>query len=299
MGSTPDVRVRLSAEGELSVINAFKKIQAEADKTGRVGSRGLGILTEAGMDLGRILPGISFAAAIAGAGYLAKQALETGDQFAKLSQRTGVSVETLSAYAQGAKFAGVDIEDLALGLARLSKNMGLAAQGGQLQIAAFERVGITQKQLQSGTITLDQALLKISGRLSQLPDGWQKSAEAQALFGRSADRLIPFFDQGPAGLAAIRAEAEKLGTVWSTQDALAAQELENNLKRLRGTVDGFTNRELTAILPLLNNLATSLLDAATNADKLGGSLGQRMALALGTVAAALRDAAGTANEPGF
>lgn len=292
MGGTPDVRVRLSAEGELSIINAFKRIQAQADQTGRIGARGLGALTTAGLNLGRILPGLSFAAAIAGAGYLAKQALTTGDQFAKLSQRTGASIETLSAYAHGAEISGIDTEVLAKGLARLSKNMGLAAQGGQLQVAAFERVGISQKDLQSGSITLDQALLKISGRLSQLPDGWQKSAEAQALFGRSGDRLIPFLDKGPAGLAAMRAEAEKLALVWSTQDALAAQEFENQLKNLRGTVQGFTNRELTALLPLLNVLASSLLDISKHADKAGISLGQRFALGILTGGAAIRAVGG-------
>ena len=115
--------------------------------------------------------------------------------------------------------------------------MYLAAQGGAQQLSAFQRVGISQKELQTGTIPLDQALGRIAGRLASLPDGWQKSAEAQALFGKTGDRMLPFLNQGPEGLARISAEAERLHLVMSTKTALAAEQLNDALKRLRGTAE--------------------------------------------------------------
>jgi hypothetical protein len=266
MGNPPDVRVRLSAEGEQAVVNAFKKIQAEADKTGRVGSRGLNSLTASVSNLARFLPSLTFAGAIAGATILAKRSLEAGDNFAKLSQRSGVSVETLSAYAHGAELSGIETDDLAKALARLSKNMLAGAKGSEQQINAFKQVGITQKELQSGSITLDQALERIAGTVASLPDGWQKSALAQELFGKSGAQLIPLLNQGRAGLAEMRAEAERLGLVFDTKTALAAETFNDNLKRLQGTVQGLVNREMAAALPLLVEISDALLRDADSAE---------------------------------
>ncbi len=288
MGNTPDVRVRLSAEGEKSIIDAFRRIQQQSEQTGRVGSRGLNALQQSVTNLSRFLPGLTFAAAIAGATVMAKRALETGDQFAKLSQKTGISVEVLSSYAHGADLAGIDTETLAKGLARLSRNMEEAAKGGEKQKLAFQTVGISQKDLQSGSLTLDATLGKIADHLAAMPDGWQKSALAQDLFGRSGAQLIPFFNKGSAGLKEIRAEAEKLGLVWSQESAAAAEQFNDNLKRLQGTVQGFVNRELAALLPMLNDLATALLGVSDKADGASVTLGQGFLLSLFSVGAAVR-----------
>lgn len=42
-----DVRVRLSAEGQKEVIDAFKRVQAQAAKTGKDGGKNIGFLNKA------------------------------------------------------------------------------------------------------------------------------------------------------------------------------------------------------------------------------------------------------------
>lgn len=287
MGNSPDVRVRLSAEGQLEVINAFKKIQAEATKTGTVGAKGLSALSSAASTLARFLPSLTFGAAIAGATVLAKRALDTGENFAKLSQKTGVSAETLSAWSHAANISETDIEALAKGLARLSKNMGAAAQGGDEQVRAFRRVGISQKELQSGTITTDQAVLRISKHISEQADGWQKAALAQQFFGRSGADLLPFLNQGPEGLKRLREEAERLGLVWSTETAQAADQFNDNLRRLRATVEGFVNKEMAALLPVIIEITEKWL-AFTGGLGQGDSLLKNAAINMLTFGAAAR-----------
>jgi hypothetical protein len=291
MGSSPDVRLRLSAEGELSIINAFKRIQAQAETTGRVGSRGLGALTSAASTLGRLLPTLTFGAAIAGAVVLARRALETADNFFKLSQKTGVNVETLSAYAHGADLAGIDTETLAKALGRLAKNTDLAAHGGAEAARPFRELGIEFRNQQGALRPLDALLGDIADRFAGMEDGTRKTALAIELFGRSGANLIPFLNKGRTGLAEIRAEAERLGLVLSTEDARAAEEFNDNLKRLRETVDGFARRELVAVLPLLIQFSKWLLEASASADKAGDAqitLGQRALLGIGMWAAAAK-----------
>lgn len=258
MGSSPDVRVRLSAEGELQVLNAFKRIQSQAEQTGKVGARGLGALTSAASTLGRFLPALSFGAVIAGAVTLAKRTLETADNFAKLSQRFGVSVEDLSGYAHGADLAGISTEDLATGLGKLAKAANAAAQGGEEAKRPFHDLGIEFKNSQGGLRPLDALLGDVADKFALMPDGPRKAALAMELFGRSGAQLIPFLNQGRTGLEEMRKEAERLGLVFDTKTALAVEAFNDNLRRLRGTVQGFVNEELVALLPQLSEFIVKL-----------------------------------------
>jgi hypothetical protein len=252
VGNTPDVRVRLSAEGEASVIAAFRKIQAQAETTGKIGARGLDALTGAASRLAAILPALSIAAIVAAGIRLAKNALETADNFAKLSQKTGVSVETLSGYAHAADLAGIDTETLALALGKLAKAANAAAQGGEEAKGPFHDLGIEFKNQQGGLRPLDDLLGDVADKFAGMPDGPRKAALAIELFGKSGDRMIPFLNEGRAGLEEMRKEAERLGLVFDTKTALAIEQFNDNMGRLRGTVQGFVNEELVALLPQLS-----------------------------------------------
>lgn len=273
MGSSPpDVRVRLSAEGQQEIIKAFRQVQAEAEKTGKVGSRGLNALSDSARQLARFLPALTFGAAIAGATLLAKRALEAGDRFAKLSRTTGVSVETLSAYAHAANLADVDLEVLARGLAKLARNMNEAAQGSASALRPFKALGIAIKKDDGSLRSLDDVLGDLADRFANMEEGAGQLALATEIFGqRVGPGLLPFLQMGRAGLAELRAEAERLGIVWSEKDAIAAEQFNDNLKRLQATVGGFVKRELADLLPLLNEVAERLLkigDKTSDTDSL-------------------------------
>lgn len=258
MGAPPDIRVRLTAEGELSIINAFKRIQAQANQTGQIGARGLSALTNAASTLGRLLPGLSFVGIIAGATALAKKALESADQFAKLSQRTGVSVEVLSAYSHGADLAGIDTDALAKALGKLSKIMNAAAEGGDEAKRPFRDLGIEFRNQQGSLRPLDDVLGDLAEKFSTMPDGARKAALAIQFFGREGSRLIPFLNLGKTGLAEMKAEAERLGLVFDTKTALAAEAFNDSLKILRGTLQGFANEGMAALLPGLSEFIVKL-----------------------------------------
>ncbi len=288
MGNTPDVRVRLSAEGEQQVINAFRKIQGEADRTGKLGARSLNAFGKSISGLTRLLPGLTFVGAIAGAAYLAKQALETGDRMAKLSRQFGVNVEMLSSYSLAAQLGGTDMEAFAKGLQRLSRTASDAARGLQSAQRPFRDLGIETKDQAGNLRPLDDILGDVADKFSRMADGPRKAALAQELFGRSGTDLIPILNQGRAGLEATRKEAEKLGLVWTKDTARAAELFNDNMTKLRGTVRGFVNRELAGLLPALIATSNALLDASVDADKFGLTLGQKVLYEILGAGAAIR-----------
>src|SRR6185369_11007802 len=115
MAQTPDVRVRLSAEGVNEVVAAMRKVQAEAAKTD-----GIKALQKGFEDLkNSLLDGIGIAAAVGGLMELGKTAIDNAVNIGLLSQKVGTSVETLSVLSVAAKEAEVSQEQMGTGLEKL------------------------------------------------------------------------------------------------------------------------------------------------------------------------------------
>lgn len=125
---------------------------------------------------------------------LAREAIDTGDELLALSQRTGITVEQLSALSHAAKLSNSDINTVATGAKRLATNLLEAATGSEKAQKLLSAFGVTAED------DLLSAFAKISERLKELPDGWQKNALAVKLFGRAGDQLVPFLNELGAGL---------------------------------------------------------------------------------------------------
>ena len=91
---------------------------------------------------------------------------QAGDQFDKMSLRTGVAVEDLSALAYAADISGTDIETLEKGLKGLTTVMDDASRGVGEGMEAFELLGISvidsEGKLRSTVDVLKEAATKIS-----------------------------------------------------------------------------------------------------------------------------------------
>src|SRR6185295_13984620 len=176
----PDTRVRLSAEGVEEVIAAYRKIQAEAAKTGKAGAQGFDAMSAAGKQLAAILPTISIAAAIAGTALFAKRAadmvqssIDLADSLGKLSQKTGIATETLSVFSFAARTADVEQGQLEQSLRVFQKTMGAYTSGAQDAADATEQLFNDRKALQG--LNDDQRLLKVVDALAKLEPGAKRA----------------------------------------------------------------------------------------------------------------------------
>ena len=162
-----------------------------------------------------------------------KSAIDTGDQFNKLSQKTGIAVEALSGLAYAATLSDVSIESLATGIKKLSVNMNEAAVSTSGKAAeAFKALGVSVKDASGSLRGSDDVLADIADRFASMKDGAGKTALAVAMFGKAGADLIPFLNQGGKGIADLTAEAEKLGLVMTGKTAKAAEEFNDNIKKL-------------------------------------------------------------------
>lgn len=162
-----------------------------------------------------------------------KGAIDTGDQLNKLSQKTGIAVEKLSELAYAGDLADVNLESLATGIKKLSVNMAEAATNTNSKAAeAFKALGISVKDANGKLRSSDEVMADIADRFASMKDGAGKAALAVALLGKSGADLIPFFNMGSRGMADMADEAKKLGLVMTGETAKAAEEFNDNMRKL-------------------------------------------------------------------
>lgn len=187
-----------------------------------------------------------------------RTAIDAADNLGKLSQRVGVTVESLSELQYAGKLADVTTEQLGDKLRKLSVNLQSAAGGSKELQAAFAAVGISTAEL--GTIKADAALLRIADAFARAEDGAGKTALAVKILGRSGSDFIPFLNAGSAGLKEMGDEARRFGLVVSGEAAKAAETFNDNVTRLTSAAQAFGVSLANVVLPKLTQFTEELLE---------------------------------------
>ncbi|MES2909885.1 MAG: hypothetical protein V4718_00765, partial [Pseudomonadota bacterium] len=197
--------------------------------------------------LGVAIAGVFTAATIKGA-------VDMLDKLDDLSEKTGISVESLSTLRYAGEVTGTSLESLATGVTKLAKNMADAATGGKETSAAFKSVGVEVKNADGTLRGQDAVLGDLADRFKSYEDGAAKSALAQKIFGKSGADMIPLLNQGSEGIARLKKEAEGLGAVYGGDLAKAAAEFNDNLKKLELNAEAGKVALAGGLLPELNRL---------------------------------------------
>ena len=160
----------------------------------------------------------------------AKAFSEMGDRIAKASARTGVSVETLSELAYAADLSGASLDTLEGSLRKMQKAIVAAAEGSESATDALSKLGLTVDDLRG--LSPDQQFKLIADRLSQIKSPALRAALAMELFGKSGTQLLPLMADGAKGIEALQQQARDLGLTMSTEDAKAAEALNDTFDTL-------------------------------------------------------------------
>jgi hypothetical protein len=193
---------------------------------------------------------------------IAKQ-IAYGDQLGKMSERTGIAVEQLSTLKRAAENSDSSLESLARGVSKLSKGMFDAATKGTGPAAeALDALGISATD-SSGRLRSSEAVLaEVSDAFASMENGTNKAALAVKLFGGAGEELIPFLNQGAAGLKENARISEDLGLIWSDDASQAAEDFGDAISDLRRVGDGFFGQAAQYYIPVMADLAKGAVLAA-------------------------------------
>ena len=212
---------------------------------------------------------------------MVKGAVDTADALSKLSQRTGVVVEDLSALKYAASLNDATFADLGNALKGLSNRM-LAAQAGSGEAAgAFAALGIKVTDASGKLRRADDVMLDIADRFKGMEDGAGKSALAMRLMEEAGIRLIPTLNNGRDGIEAMRTEAESLGAIIGTDFANQSAAFNDNVTRMQTMTDGLAVSIGNALIPKINELTAEFLEANKAVGSIGQTLNAQLNAALG------------------
>jgi hypothetical protein len=192
---------------------------------------------------------------IAATGAMLQTMAKSGDQFAKTSRMIGLTSEELQALTYAADMQGVSSETLTKSLQLMNRSMGELKTGSGTLYKYLEKTdrGLL-KQLKS-TESNEEAFALLIGKLHDLPDEFQKSAFAQAAFGRSGIELLKLSEAGADGIKELTDEARRFGLI--TNDASVTSEVYlDELSRYKYIAVGLKNSIASALLPKVTELLT-------------------------------------------
>ena len=160
-----------------------------------------------------------------------------------MSQRTGMSVEGLSALKYAAEETGVGFEAAETAIHKSNRTIEEAATGSTQANVALARLGLSVGELMA--MSPEDRFGAMAQALSKIHDPAMRDGLSMQIMGRGAAELSPLLGQGAAGLKKFRKEAEALGLVKTKEQAEAALALTrawNQLSAVADTIKGAYRR---------------------------------------------------------
>ena len=221
--------------------------------------------------------GAGLAVAATALAALTWQSIQAADQLDELSQRLGISTETLSGWGYAAKLSGTDLESLAGAIPKLSKNLAAAADEGSKAGQLFKALGIDVKDAAGNLRDVEDVLPEIADRFKALKNDTLEAALAQEVFGKSGAGLLEFLNRGGDGIEELTNRARELGLIVDGDTAAAAAEFKDRLDDLVATTQMLGLQIAEDLLPNL----IELTNWVTSLTKEGGQAGSSVEVLTG------------------
>lgn len=229
--------------------------------------------------------GLSAAAGglVAGLGAMGIKSIQTADDLATLSARTGISTDMLQKFAFASDMVDVSTEELATAFQKMKINMDKNPE-------AFEALGVAVTDVDGKFRPLEDVFYDVIGSLSQIEDGTQRDITSMDIFGKGADTLATIIDDGGATLQEYSQKAEDLGVILDEDTIAKLTETGDQIDTLKATATAtmteLGSKILTEMGPTLENLLGKIQDIVTWIGTLDGDTLQTI-ITVGLVVAAI------------
>jgi len=198
-------------------------------------------------------------AAITGAmALMVKSATDYASEIYQVSQRTGMSVKTLSELKYVADQTQSSFEAVAMSMKFLNRNIYEASTGNQTMANAFRTLGVAITDSNGKLLKADEVFLKIADKFQTMTSDAEKGALAMQIFGRNGQAIIPVLNLGADGIKKLSAEAEKYGVVLDEKNAPAMAEFIDQMKQMHAAFTGLSITLTATILPVIKDFVNTI-----------------------------------------
>ena len=250
-----EVTVKFGAQ-DTGLQSTIGKINADM---GRMKDTTSGAEKQAGSSFGGMLKAgalLGAGVAVLGAAFKAASAtvdsfgsaIDLGGRLSELKSRTGESAGNLLVLERAFDNTGVGAEKVGETINKLQKFMGQAAQGGDKQIEAMTRLGLTMNDLQGKTPT--EQMKVFAEKIAGLQSPTERSALAMEVFGKSGGKLLPLLNSFAGEIANAQGELGSMPGIMDRSSA-AFDELSDKMAVIKGkaveVAAGFIEKALPAL----------------------------------------------------
>lgn len=223
------------------------------------------------------------------------------DEINTLSQKTGVSTETLQEWTYVSGLIDVDVNTLTGSMTKLEKSMGKAAETqhnydvglaelnrnllegkinqdeyeagvedlGEKYVTAYDQIGVSIYDASHNLRDNEEVMFEVLQALSEMPEGVERDLLSMELLGKSAKELGPLLQEGAIDkFHELSQEAHDVGYVLEGETFDQFQAFDDQMERFSKSGTAAKNALGTLLLPALSELSgtgTSALQKFTKA----------------------------------
>ena len=195
-------------------------------------------------------------AAVRGFARMATEQIRMTDAIGKLQDRLGGTSEAWSELIFVGERAGIQQNQMTLGLQRMIRRVAEAADGfGEAQ-GALKTLGLDAEKLTR--LPFDQQFEIIAQRLSEVDEEGRRTALAMKLFDSEGVKLVQTMTDGAKGIREVREEARQLGASLSQDTVDAATRAQDAMTNLDAQLDAMKRNIVIGLLPAIEDFNTGL-----------------------------------------
>jgi len=197
---------------------------------------------------GAAIAGIAAVATGAAAGLFAltKSAADFGSSINDISEKTGLSTQTISALKLAADQSGSSLGEVSGSITKFTRLIGESAKGNEKATATLKALGIDGSKAVND---LDGAFAQAVKRINALPPGVQQVNASIDAFGKSGANVIPVINAMNGNVDEFIKKARELGVILSREDVQAADAFGDQLDVLKSQAGGVAFQFTKGLMP--------------------------------------------------
>lgn len=182
------------------------------------------------------------------------------DSLSKFSRNVGMSVVSMQKLHYAAERSGMTTEQFNNSIRKFSTNVSKAVGGEKKQLDLFNALGISLRKSNGEVKDNNQLMLELASAYDKIGNAQDKVRITEELFGRGSIGIGNLFEGGSASLKALLDRREKLGMMFTEDDARNAEEFKDILEDVTIITDGIKNKFVVEMLPSLNQGLNDFID---------------------------------------
>jgi len=211
---------------------------------------------------------------VSGMARLVSSSLDTADAIGKIADRTNFAVESFQELAFGADHFDVSQRQLADGLTRLNRRLGLFVKdGGGPAAKAIKSLGIEMRDAAGNVRDTESVFYDVVDAIEAAGSAMEQSAISSQFFGEDAGpRLVSFLNKGRRALEAFAQEAHEAGLVLSEETVRGAEAANDQLAKLKKIISIQFTRAIAGLAPDITRMVDAIASNPEGIKQFGRNL---------------------------